>query len=61
MADPQTNKANAIAFCQMMFSDCRPHEVIETFVGAKYIQHNPHAGSARTQRQPERFVLKEIR
>lgn len=42
MTDPQANKANAIAFYEMMFNDCRPREAVERFVGATYTQHNPH-------------------
>ncbi len=42
MSDLQANKANAIAFYEMMFNDCQPARAIERFVGAEYIQHNPH-------------------
>ena len=42
MPDPQANKANAIAFYEMMFNEGRPREAVERFVGDRYIQHNPH-------------------
>ncbi|MGB5556926.1 MAG: nuclear transport factor 2 family protein [Paracoccaceae bacterium] len=38
----EANKANAIAFYDLMFNKCRPREAIERFVGDVYIQHNPH-------------------
>lgn len=47
MSDPQANKANAIAFYEMMFNDDRPREAIEEFAGDRYIQHNPHVGDGR--------------
>jgi predicted SnoaL-like aldol condensation-catalyzing enzyme len=40
--DNATNKASAIAFYELMFNDCKPAEAIERYVGAEYIQHNPH-------------------
>ncbi|MEO0401359.1 MAG: ester cyclase [Pseudomonadota bacterium] len=43
--DTDTNKANATAFYDMMFNQCRPRAAIEQFVGAEYIQHNPHVVS----------------
>ncbi|MDO6729402.1 ester cyclase [Marinovum sp. 2_MG-2023] len=45
MPDLATNKANVIAFYEMMFNDCRPREAIETYAGAEYIQHNPHVAN----------------
>ena len=39
--DLEANKANAIAFYEMMFNDGDPRRAIETFVGDTYIQHNP--------------------
>lgn len=40
--DLETNKANAQSFYDLMFNKCRPREAVETYVGAEYIQHNPH-------------------
>lgn len=42
MTDLERNKANVIAFYELMFNDCRPREAVERYVGAEYIQHNPH-------------------
>jgi len=41
MLDLERNKANAIAFYDLMFNQSRPREAIERYVGAEYIQHNP--------------------
>lgn len=41
------NKANVIAFYELMFNECRPSEAIERYVGADYIQHNPHVGTGK--------------
>ena len=43
----ETNKQNAMAFYDMMFNQCRPREAIETYVGAEYIQHNPHVADGK--------------
>jgi predicted SnoaL-like aldol condensation-catalyzing enzyme len=42
MSDIENNKANVVAFYQLMFNDCRPREAIERYAGDVYIQHNPH-------------------
>jgi predicted SnoaL-like aldol condensation-catalyzing enzyme len=47
MADPAQNKANVIAFYELMFNDCRPREAIERYVGDEYIQHNPHVATGK--------------
>ena len=38
----QSDKANVIAFYEMMFNDCEPAKAIATYAGDDYIQHNPH-------------------
>ena len=47
MSNPDTNRKNAVAFYEMMFNDCAPEKAIERFVGAEYIQHNPHVVSGK--------------
>jgi predicted SnoaL-like aldol condensation-catalyzing enzyme len=47
MTDPVQNKADVIAFYELMFNDCRPREAIERYVGDEYIQHNPHVASGK--------------
>jgi predicted SnoaL-like aldol condensation-catalyzing enzyme len=41
MTDLQRNKANVVAFYDLMFNKCRPREAIEKYVGDDYKQHNP--------------------
>tara|TARA_R110002124_G_scaffold141235_2_gene305670 strand:- start:7372 stop:7755 length:384 start_codon:yes stop_codon:yes gene_type:complete len=45
--DPERNKANAMAFYDMMFNQCRPKDAIDAFVGDVYIQHNPHVADGK--------------
>ncbi|GEO99425.1 nuclear transport factor 2 family protein [Methylobacterium haplocladii] len=47
MTDLARNKANVIAFYELMFNDCRPREAIERYVGDTYIQHNPHVATGK--------------
>ncbi len=47
MPDPAQNKANAIAFYELMFNECRPREAIARYVGDDYIQHNPHVETGK--------------
>lgn len=47
MTDLAKNKANAIAFYELMFNDCRPREAIEQYAGADYVQHNPHVATGK--------------
>ena len=44
---PEANKANAIAFYDLMFNQCEPRAAIEAYVGDVYIQHNPHVGDGK--------------
>lgn len=42
MSTIEQNKANVVAFYELMFNECRPREAIERYAGDAYIQHNPH-------------------
>ena len=43
----EANKANALAFYDLMFNKCQPREAIERYAGAVYIQHNPHVADGK--------------
>lgn len=43
----ERNKANVVAFYDLMFNDCRPAEAIAQFAGTEYRQHNPHVGDGK--------------
>lgn len=47
MTDHDQNRRNAVAFYEMMFNACEPARAIEMFVGAEYIQHNPHVRTGK--------------
>jgi predicted SnoaL-like aldol condensation-catalyzing enzyme len=47
MPDLEQNKRNVIAFYEMMFNACEPRAAVEQFVGADYIQHNPHVRTGK--------------
>ena len=44
---PDQNKANAIAFYDLMFNENRPREAQERYAGAEYRQHNPGVGDGK--------------
>ncbi len=41
------NKDNAKAFYDLTFNQGKPAEAVERFVGAEYIQHNPHVADGK--------------
>ena len=41
------NKSNAQAFYDLMFNQCEPRKAIETYVGDRYIQHNPEVADGK--------------
>ncbi|MDB6176313.1 nuclear transport factor 2 family protein [Paracoccus sp. Z330] len=45
--DLERNRANAMAFYDLMFNQCRPRDAIERYAGDTYIQHNPHVGDGK--------------
>lgn len=47
MSDLERNKANAKAFYELMFNECRPREAVEKYVGDEYVQHNPEVGDGK--------------
>lgn len=42
MIEIERNKANVVAFYELMFNECRPREAISLYAGDSYTQHNPH-------------------
>ncbi len=47
MSNPAANKANAMAFYDLMFNQCQPREAIERYASDEYIQHNPDVADGK--------------
>ena len=45
--NPEKNRQNALAFYDLMFNQCKPREAVDHYVGAHYIQHNPHVADGK--------------
>ena len=43
----ERNKHNVVAFYNLMFNENNPHEAVKKYVGATYIQHNPHVRNGK--------------
>ena len=46
------NKANAQAFYDLMFTESKPREAVESYAGDHYIQHNPEVGDGKDSLGP---------
>jgi predicted SnoaL-like aldol condensation-catalyzing enzyme len=47
MSAADQNRANAMAFYDLMFNQNRPAEAIDRYVGDVYTQHNPHVADGK--------------
>ena len=45
--NPEKNRQHALAFYDLMFNQCKPREAVDRYVGAHYIQHNPHVADGK--------------
>jgi predicted SnoaL-like aldol condensation-catalyzing enzyme len=47
MPDLEENKQNVQNFYRLIFNECDPRQGVELYVGAEYIQHNPHVPAGK--------------
>lgn len=43
----ERNKTTVTAFYDLMFNHCDPRRAVELYVGADYVQHNPHVATGK--------------
>jgi predicted SnoaL-like aldol condensation-catalyzing enzyme len=43
----ERNKANVVAFYDLMCNQCRPREAMDRYSGETYVQHNPGVGDGK--------------
>jgi len=43
----ERNKANVMAFYDLMFNKCEPRRAVKLYVGDEYIQHNPDVATGK--------------
>jgi predicted SnoaL-like aldol condensation-catalyzing enzyme len=43
----EQNKKNVVAYCDLMFKQCKPGEAVERYVGDVSIQHNRGVGDGK--------------
>ena len=47
MNDLERNKSTVTAFYDLMFNQCDPRRAVDLYVGAEYVQHNPHVATGK--------------
>ena len=48
MSQIDRNRANVVAFYELMFNQCQPAAAVEKYTGEVYIQHNPVVPDGKT-------------
>ena len=47
MLDLAAHKRSVVEFYDLMFNQCQPQLAVERYVGAEYVQHNPHVATGK--------------